>query len=702
MRLIQDPELWDEKGDSLVFFSRNRTEPSFRIHSSLLRETGSDTLVDMLLYGTVRSFGNIPGISHKIYLDLPPGVKEKTEVLRHYITTRNFFAFLQRKCLVGFTFYQALVDLHERLEEYLPPGTDCTAAIRSYLDGIGLVNVSNEPRAAAGLLAWSEDVRWNEGWREAFVHCVGMYELLSQLQESADISLPTKAHLDRKYLELQVRIQEVQDCFGKWYFDDAHFAQEDEPPSVQQAADHFRKFLKLYYQKEYENWPIKRGPEAGNVWLDRKVTQRLQEDFGALYEYLVDRNVTWNDGDESNEKDRRQKRKATLISNSENFWLDSDDDRMLSVFRNLDCRLNSRDHIPHPYPILPASMPPPTTGTSKKKGIFNKEKKKDTVRKSRLAHAYNEATNASQLGREYAFNSLTRAFVSFEKADQPDVVDPREARRERWIIIYCVLSTLAGISVDVPNLSFKNVDYFLNTRLEGLPPWCPEEKIFLEALPEQSHCWTSPLTWEEETYERRVSKSSARRSISRCSETSKTAYNGRPLSPDFDGSAYAFLSKPADSLASGFQFSTKYVGTRPSQFSHFDGPHRDITASYTSRPQPAGIDKNFQPSTFASTEPFKNTFEPSSKSASSIPELCSSDDFSDCDSAPPLTKASSSTGESKTDRSSSNRMGNYKRPLQSKFAKLSGIEEYEARPLPLRPGARNPSKGEKAVMVTTR
>ena len=59
------------------------------------------------------------------------------------------------------------VDLHERLEEYLPPTTDCAGAMKAYLVTIGLVNVCNEPRAAAGLLAWSEDVRWNEGWREA-------------------------------------------------------------------------------------------------------------------------------------------------------------------------------------------------------------------------------------------------------------------------------------------------------------------------------------------------------------------------------------------------------------------------------------------------------------------------------------------------------------------------------------------------------
>ena len=126
-------------------------------------------MIDMLLYGTVRSGASTRGVSYKIYMGPPATASGKIDILRHHITTRNFFAFLLGKSLVGFTFYQALVDLHERLEEYLAPLMDCEAELQAFLVSTGLVNVSNEPRAAAGLLAWSEDVRWNEGWREAYV-----------------------------------------------------------------------------------------------------------------------------------------------------------------------------------------------------------------------------------------------------------------------------------------------------------------------------------------------------------------------------------------------------------------------------------------------------------------------------------------------------------------------------------------------------
>ena len=167
---LQDPELWDESGDTLIYFGRGHGDPSFRISSSILEETKSATLLGMLDNGTVHAQGSekseTPGIQHKLYMDAQSG-GSKVDVLRYHVTTRNFLAFLIRKPLVGFTFYQALVDLNERLEKYFSPEIDCTVALQSYLVMTGLVNVSNEPRAAAGLLAWSEDVRWNNGWREA-------------------------------------------------------------------------------------------------------------------------------------------------------------------------------------------------------------------------------------------------------------------------------------------------------------------------------------------------------------------------------------------------------------------------------------------------------------------------------------------------------------------------------------------------------
>lgn len=361
----------------------------------------------------------------------------------------------------------------------------------------------------------------------SFVHSVGMYEQLSALQESADISLPTTAHLNRAHLEVEARIHEAEDRLSMFYFDDAHFSQEDMSPTVRAASVRFRKFLRQFYEKEYQTWPIRRG-QVG-LWLDRIAVGRLQGDFNALYEYIVDRKVEWSGEDESEDRKIR-----TLLKSVDalNFGLDGEDVRMLGVFQNSDCRLNA-SHIPHPYPLLPTSVsaPPPV-----KKSVFG-GKKKDKVRESRIAHAYAEASNASELNREHIQNDLLKAFVLFEKTDQPGDVDPREARRERWIIIYCVLQTLAGISVDVPNLSFNgDVDYFLNTRLQGLPPWSPTDKIFIDASREQSHCWMTARTWARDHSERWASPNRSN-SYARSDAISQS----RPLSPESQSDSATFF-----------------------------------------------------------------------------------------------------------------------------------------------------------------
>ena len=455
-----------------------------------------------------------------------------------------------------------------------------------------------------------------------------MWEELDTLQESADISLATKAHLDRSFLDLQARVHEVEDVLATFYFDDAHYSQEDMSPRIQAISDRFKKFLKQFYEKAYQSWPIKKkSPRL--LWLDRPTVSQIKRDFDCLYEYCVDRNMMV---DQRLARAEQPRQKMPLRSNAtENVWLDDEDDRMLGVFRNFDCRSNNLN-IPHPYPLLPESIRPAVGGG--KKSVF-KNRKVDKVRESRVAHSYAAASNASQIGRECARNDLLEAFVRFEKSDQPSEVDPREGRRERWILIYCISQTLAKISVDVPHLSFKtNVKYFLNTRLEGLPPWSPEERIFEEASLLHSHCWTHPPCWADTRYERpdrrvSTSKGTTRRLISRPSESrasSDSPLDSRPLSPE-----------------SSRSFEYPFPSTR--HLSELDGSSSG-----------AGLVSELGPSSLV------NTSEPGTP--------------------PPLTESSSAT-----DQSSQSDIARGVRPslLHSKISMLSGISEYSSKPLPQRP-----------------
>lgn len=451
---------------------------------------------------------------------------------------------------------------------------------------------------------------------------------MSELQECADVSLPTKAHLDRAHLELQARIHEAENSLTSFYFDDAHFSQEDLAPTVRAASSRFRRFLLQFYEKVYQTWPLKKGQSG--LWLDRIIVDRLQQDFNALYEYGVDRNVSWN---EDIDIDDRSKRYLLKSVDSQDFGLDAEDFRMLGVFQNLDCRLNVED-IPYPYPLLPTSLSPPS---QTKKSVF-RGKRQDKGRESRVALAYAESSNASQLRREYAENDLLKAFIQFEKADQPGDVDPREARRERWILIYSILQTLAGISVDVPQLSFKgDVSYFLNARLQGLPPWSPTDKIYMEASREQSHCWTAPEMWANKDYD---NWAPSKRSHS--DEKSDTVYQSRPLSPESHSSAaFAFVdSNPPTPIGDfdsndGLQNRSSYTDGSTWVQSQYDSSDTSSSIGYR-----LSNHRGHESSTTSMTE-----------------------------------------GSMNPDRQSSEY-----RTLPAIYAPVTGISQYNMRPLPLRPG----------------
>ncbi|KAI9807950.1 MAG: hypothetical protein M1825_005256 [Sarcosagium campestre] len=452
-------------------------------------------------------------VLHEIYFPAPSHAS-KVDNLRHHLTTRNVFALLLNKPLVGLNLYQALLDLHERLQMYMAPNADNTSTLISYIVTNCLDDVRGDPASAAGLLAWSEGsvVRWHEGWREAFVHCAGMYNQLSIIPEFRDISHFTRVLLERASLEMQVRVQQAEDRLAEFDFDDMWPMQSVSPPAARYSFDQFRKFLLRFYEGVFWTWPPPSRRESTDTWLNREIVNRLQSDLGALYDYLVDRDKTWEQAESGGD------RKARIVSKSKktNFRADSDDLAMTDVLLGYDNR-NKIPHIPHPFPLLPSSTP---VQHHAKQSLFGNKKPKglDTkVSERRTALAYSEATNIFLLGSDFSNNELVEAFSRFEKTDQIGEIDPYDARRGRWILLYGLLQTLATLSSDTPRLRFHDdVSYFLNPRLRGTPPWRGRgEREGDDEPPLQmtSHCWTVPQTWQDKETSLERSGLSKQRSI---------------------------------------------------------------------------------------------------------------------------------------------------------------------------------------------
>lgn len=556
-KLRKDPELWDPNGDVLVFFGHKgqspRANPSFRLSShiieatesrfliTLLREGSTDEDIHMLPsptgappmvqrhgmsgnqlhmgYGMGRNGQPTPPmsedaslaeadgqISYEMYFPTPSNMS-RMDAHRHVITTRNVFALLYHASLVGISLHQALSDLHDRLDAYMPPEADNVGTILNYISARGIDDARNDPETAVSLLAWSEmpEVRWEEGWREAFLHSAGMYSRLESCADFRYITPITRALLERACLECQLRVQAAEERLSEFAYGDAWPSSGSASTGpARAAADRLQRFIKDHYTSLYGRWP---PPASGTttadgeeIWLTRKVAQSLQKDFGALYDYLVNRDIVWD------ESETRSSRKWMMVSESGNMAFDPDTADLPLTDMLIEWDNRSRfPHIPHPYPLVPESITPTAQAvnpTKAKKGDKDKDKNNrggdERILERRVQLAYTEATNIYLLGSDLIPSPLVDGFVKFEKGDQVGAVDPSLARRGRWVLIYTILQTLASVSVDSPNVRYRDdVAYHLSPRLKGTktPPWKGVALPATEAAHDLSYCWLAPRDW---------------------------------------------------------------------------------------------------------------------------------------------------------------------------------------------------------------
>ncbi|KAF8853605.1 hypothetical protein BDZ45DRAFT_70072 [Acephala macrosclerotiorum] len=549
-----DEEMWKQDGDILIFLEcENMSKkkpigrPSFRLHEKVLRASGSIVLIsllddfrrnrDSMLLPPANDAGyfhtpaNYPGAEKdskvviQSYICLPPDdCTTEAEIEAFNLGTRNALSLLYKGSLIGYTTYEALHMLQKRLCDFFGEPEPGNKLIIDY----GIETKFLDPRydlsKAASILAFAEeeDVRWENGYLEGFVHCVGMYNYLHIVPEFRFIKPATKALLQRYNLDLQHRIQQAEKRLGEFSFEDMWIFSEGDSPSARDAFMRTKDFFRQYYAAKFGSWPTK--PDHGSkTWLTRSQVCELQTDFNALYDYYVDRSVFFH---------VQETHLATYIgnmvrivrANDPNFDPDADGVRMTQILKNFD-RSNGYPPIPYPFPVLPESIPV-TTGrpdtsestekqpkTDKMLNIFKKknkakeekqaaldnsstEKTVDPLKENEFRMVYSAATNLLVLKDQYTGSALVDAFEAFEQNDKIGEVDPHIVRRGRWILIYGVLQVLASISNDTPNLVWEGQDkvkYFLNPKLEGCPPWGTSS--YPEADRMTSHCYTASQSW---------------------------------------------------------------------------------------------------------------------------------------------------------------------------------------------------------------
>jgi len=555
----QDTEMWFEDGDVLVYLfthgGRVKPAPSMRLSSKMIEESGSKEFIRQLRSGHVPagfpqflphnpassarvttpdettgyetskhsqgmstdpdsptnlvrplkvrkkpSVQGSKGIRYELYIPWP-GVDSGMDQLLWHLTTRNFFAMLLDKDSVwGQTFFQTFHLVFERIvkfPDYLPRNIDRGEWIAKYIARKNFDDVRNNPSFAAGLIAFSEMIRWREGYIEGFVHCSGMLKLgLQNIPEYRNVSAVSRIYIETASKEMLKRVHRAQIWLAEFDFSEMWPITSAPAPAAKGAFERFGKWLRRFYENAYGRWP----PPHEHTWLNRDIIKRLNTDFHMIYDFFVDRDVLFaaSSGPASS-------RPHTMKSKSGKFFrADTSDLPITDILIGFDNRQNF-PHIPYPYPITPPSFPVHTNSNTKSSFFGPRSKKPLTAAETydiarAKALSYTQASNLYTLRNRYrgTAEGIVKKILEFEESDGVRAIDPFDARRGRWILIYGVLQILATVGVDAPNARWKEgVSYYLSPPMAGIVPWAADHwPAEPEAAHELSHCWTVPATWD--------------------------------------------------------------------------------------------------------------------------------------------------------------------------------------------------------------
>lgn len=272
---------------------------------------------------------------------------------------------LHGKPIVGADLYDMLSTLQPEVEVMFDLDNDNSSSQRSprersvqmitnYLSQHGIDDVRNSIKSAMCLLTWAEqdNVKWRQGYLENFVHLAGvMIPELEEVPEFKRLSVVTRRNLGIAAKTLQLRVMEAEEKLAAFDFGDIWAGTPyatDRP--VYQSYQAFRQFLIAHYTRKFGSWP----PASNRSWLNRRVALALQEDFGSLYDYLVNRDVIWNPREE-----RASRKWEMTHRKNEDFKADLPELGMTDMLVAYDARLGYV-HIPHPYPLLPKDVPKST------------------------------------------------------------------------------------------------------------------------------------------------------------------------------------------------------------------------------------------------------------------------------------------------------------------------------------------------------
>ncbi|OCK82152.1 hypothetical protein K432DRAFT_349573 [Lepidopterella palustris CBS 459.81] len=464
--LRRDSELWFEDGDCVVHLyarGQSRRGPSFRVPFKVLQKSNCGAMFSLCFAQMSPSTPGCPpqpsSLSETIAPDstqnicelyIPaPDESSREASFQWHLTTRNFFAFVFRKPLVGSCLGKSLIDLQERMHLFRSGQINNHEDFLAYADDAGYRSFVDCPDYALAMLYYSEHYQLRELWVDAFAHCVGMNERLCLSTEFEPVSRVTKALITRAYLEMDLHLGRVAAALSNFLEDDLSTSYLGVGQGARTHLDRFRSFLYAFYVEKFGYWP---PPEGSS--FSKSLYRSMYFDFRSLYDYLVDM--------ESTDSIQLQKPASGGIC-------------VLQNVQAFDKRHNYAP-LPHPLPRLPEVLEPHNRTQSQRALVAFKlgSKYAKTDRYMTTRAALTAATNTNDISVTSC--PLVAAYMRFEREcavkHREEKVSIADARKVRWLLIYGVLQMLvSAIRAPKEVRDTEGSTYPLCCLVAGTPPW---------------------------------------------------------------------------------------------------------------------------------------------------------------------------------------------------------------------------------------
>lgn len=165
--------------------------PSFKIPFSTLLHAHCNPLIEKFIspdcdsfsvdvdslhnrYAEIRHDSLTTSSSLELYIPPPPGAS-KAQAFAYHLASRNFFAWLCRRPLVGEHLGWALAGLINSMRELRDPCAENVKDLIDYMEQEGYLNMRNNPSHALAILYVAETYQLRGMYVDAFAHCTGMF-----------------------------------------------------------------------------------------------------------------------------------------------------------------------------------------------------------------------------------------------------------------------------------------------------------------------------------------------------------------------------------------------------------------------------------------------------------------------------------------------------------------------------------------------